>query len=87
MCSYPRGEYVIKELESLYQLRKYRALKQRYYEEPPLVPPPVASKKRARHQNLNVRGDAKVFDSLNSCIAASFTKVLQRAAGATFLRV
>jgi len=26
-----RGEFVIKELESLYYLRKYRTLKQRYY--------------------------------------------------------
>ena len=26
-----RGEYVIKELEALYMLRKYRTLKQRYY--------------------------------------------------------
>lgn len=26
-----RGEFVIKELEALYFLRKYRALKQRYY--------------------------------------------------------
>ncbi|XP_066210352.1 electron transfer flavoprotein regulatory factor 1 [Saccopteryx leptura] len=26
-----RGEYVIKELEALYFLRKYRAMKQRYY--------------------------------------------------------
>ncbi|MBN3301876.1 LYM5A protein, partial [Amia calva] len=29
-----RGEFVIKELEALYYLRKYRAMKQRYYEEP-----------------------------------------------------
>eukprot|EP00795_Rhopilema_esculentum_P011550 gene11550-21784_t len=28
-----RGNYVIKELEALYMLRKYRTLKQRYYEE------------------------------------------------------
>lgn len=28
-----RGEYVIKELEALYMLRKYRTLKQRYYED------------------------------------------------------
>nr|CAD2169839.1 unnamed protein product [Meloidogyne enterolobii] len=27
-----RGDYVVKELESLYQLRKYRALKSRYYD-------------------------------------------------------
>lgn len=27
-----RGEFVIKELEALYYLRKYRALKKRYYE-------------------------------------------------------
>ena len=26
-----RGEYVIKELEALYMLRKYRTLKKRYY--------------------------------------------------------
>ena len=26
-----RGEYVMKELEALYMLRKYRALKKRYY--------------------------------------------------------
>lgn len=28
-----RGEYVIKELEALYMLRKYRTLKRRYYSE------------------------------------------------------
>ncbi|KAI9557710.1 electron transfer flavoprotein regulatory factor 1 [Daphnia magna] len=28
-----RGEFVIKELEALYMLRKYRALKKRYYED------------------------------------------------------
>uniref|UniRef100_A0A3B4WWM4 LYR motif containing 5b n=1 Tax=Seriola lalandi dorsalis TaxID=1841481 RepID=A0A3B4WWM4_SERLL len=28
-----RGEYVARELEALYYLRKYRALKKRYYEE------------------------------------------------------
>ncbi|PAV84389.1 hypothetical protein WR25_16444 [Diploscapter pachys] len=28
-----RGEFVIKEIEALYKLRKYRAMKQRYYEE------------------------------------------------------
>uniref|UniRef100_A0A803J9T2 Electron transfer flavoprotein regulatory factor 1 n=1 Tax=Xenopus tropicalis TaxID=8364 RepID=A0A803J9T2_XENTR len=28
-----RGEFVIKELEALYFLRKYRAMKQRYYED------------------------------------------------------
>ncbi|KAM4747988.1 electron transfer flavoprotein regulatory factor 1 [Rhinophrynus dorsalis] len=28
-----RGEYVIKELEALYYLKKYRAMKQRYYED------------------------------------------------------
>lgn len=27
-----RGEFVAKELEALYFLRKYRAMKQRYYE-------------------------------------------------------
>ena len=26
-----RGEYVVKEVETLYMLRKYRTLKQRYY--------------------------------------------------------
>ncbi|KAM6926890.1 LYR motif-containing protein 5B isoform 1-T2 [Lycodopsis pacificus] len=28
-----RGEYVCRELEALYYLRKYRAMKKRYYEE------------------------------------------------------
>ena len=28
-----RGEYVMKELEALYMLRKYRALKKRYYQD------------------------------------------------------
>ncbi|XP_078045715.1 electron transfer flavoprotein regulatory factor orsai [Augochlora pura] len=28
------GDYVIKELEALYMLRKYRTLKRRYYNEP-----------------------------------------------------
>ncbi|KAM8974535.1 electron transfer flavoprotein regulatory factor 1 [Pelodytes ibericus] len=28
-----RGEFVIKELEALYYLKKYRAMKQRYYNE------------------------------------------------------
>ncbi|XP_064794554.1 electron transfer flavoprotein regulatory factor 1 isoform X1 [Oncorhynchus masou masou] len=28
-----RGEFVIKELEALYYLRKYRAMKKRYYQE------------------------------------------------------
>uniref|UniRef100_A0A8C5QLA5 Electron transfer flavoprotein regulatory factor 1 n=1 Tax=Leptobrachium leishanense TaxID=445787 RepID=A0A8C5QLA5_9ANUR len=28
-----RGEFVVKELEALYYLRKYRAMKQRYYAE------------------------------------------------------
>ncbi|XP_065147937.1 LYR motif-containing protein 5B [Paramisgurnus dabryanus] len=27
-----RGEFVVKELEALYYLRKYRALKKRYYD-------------------------------------------------------
>lgn len=27
-----RGEYVVKELEALYALRKYRAMKKRYYD-------------------------------------------------------
>jgi len=29
-----RGEFVIKEIEALYMLRKYRTLKRRYYDEP-----------------------------------------------------
>ncbi|XP_005109047.1 electron transfer flavoprotein regulatory factor 1 [Aplysia californica] len=28
-----KGEYVVKELEALYMLRKYRTLKKRYYDE------------------------------------------------------
>eukprot|EP00057_Strongylocentrotus_purpuratus_P000420 XP_001176231.1 PREDICTED: LYR motif-containing protein 5-like [Strongylocentrotus purpuratus] len=28
-----KGEYVLKEIEALYMLRKYRALKKRYYDE------------------------------------------------------
>jgi hypothetical protein len=28
-----RGEYIVKELEALYMLRKYRTLKRRYYSE------------------------------------------------------
>ncbi|XP_071493234.1 electron transfer flavoprotein regulatory factor 1-like [Diadema setosum] len=28
-----KGEYVMKELEALYMLRKYRALKKRYYDQ------------------------------------------------------
>ncbi|XP_070829102.1 LYR motif-containing protein 5B [Chaetodon trifascialis] len=28
-----RGEYVARELEALYHLRKYRAMKRRYYED------------------------------------------------------
>lgn len=28
-----RGHYIIKELEALYMLRKYRTLKKRYYSE------------------------------------------------------
>lgn len=27
-----RGDFVIKELEALYSLRKYRAMKKRYYD-------------------------------------------------------
>ncbi len=27
-----RGEFIIKELEAMYMLRKYRTMKQRYYE-------------------------------------------------------
>ena len=29
-----RGRYYIKELDALYKLRKYRAMKQRYYDPP-----------------------------------------------------
>lgn len=29
-----RGKYVIKEIEALYMLKKYRTLKRRYYNEP-----------------------------------------------------
>jgi hypothetical protein len=28
-----RGEYIVKELEAMYKLRKYRAMKRRYYDE------------------------------------------------------
>lgn len=28
-----RGEFVVKELEALYALRKYRAMKRRYYDD------------------------------------------------------
>lgn len=28
----PLGEYVVKEIEALYALKKYRALKRRYYD-------------------------------------------------------
>lgn len=27
------GEYIVKELEALYSLRKYRAMKKRYYDD------------------------------------------------------
>lgn len=30
------GEYVVKELETLYMLKKYRTLKRRYYNETPV---------------------------------------------------
>lgn len=29
-----RAEFVMKEIRALYSLRKYRAMKQRYYEDP-----------------------------------------------------
>ena len=32
-----RGEFVVKEIEALYMLRKYRAIKQRYYDKDPPV--------------------------------------------------
>ena len=28
-----RGQYIIKELEALYMIRKYRTLKKRYYDQ------------------------------------------------------
>lgn len=28
-----KGQYIIKELEALYMLRKYRTMKRRYYDE------------------------------------------------------
>jgi len=34
-----KAEYVSKELEALYMLRKYRTIKQRYYEETPKTSP------------------------------------------------
>ncbi|CAD6195072.1 unnamed protein product [Caenorhabditis auriculariae] len=37
-----RGNFVVKEIDALYKLRKYRAMKQRYYEEEPF-----GSRKRA----------------------------------------
>uniref|UniRef100_A0A1B6MJK7 Complex 1 LYR protein domain-containing protein n=1 Tax=Graphocephala atropunctata TaxID=36148 RepID=A0A1B6MJK7_9HEMI len=40
------GEYVVKELEALYMLRKYRTLKRRYYaEESVILPEPVVQPK------------------------------------------
>ncbi|KAK4286941.1 hypothetical protein Pmani_037530 [Petrolisthes manimaculis] len=38
-----RGEYVIKEIEALYMLRKYRTMKRRYYDEETNItaPPPL----------------------------------------------
>ena len=30
-----RGNYVAKEIEALYMLKKYRTMKKRYYDEPP----------------------------------------------------
>ncbi|XP_076471022.1 electron transfer flavoprotein regulatory factor 1-like [Babylonia areolata] len=30
-----RGDYIVKELEALYMLRKYRTLKKRYYSDKP----------------------------------------------------
>lgn len=32
-----KGNYVVKELEALYMLRKYRTLKRRYYDKKPLT--------------------------------------------------
>ena len=32
ICSFFPGEYIVKELEALYMLKKYRTLKRRYYE-------------------------------------------------------
>ena len=30
-----RGQYIVKEIEALYMLKKYRTLKRRYYDEDP----------------------------------------------------
>ncbi|WAR02746.1 ETFR1-like protein, partial [Mya arenaria] len=35
-----RGQYVVKELEALYMLKKYRTLKRRYYPEESKMKPP-----------------------------------------------
>ncbi|KAH3877275.1 hypothetical protein DPMN_001138 [Dreissena polymorpha] len=35
-----RGNYVVKELEALYMLRKYRTMKRRYYPEESKFTPP-----------------------------------------------
>ncbi|POY73235.1 hypothetical protein BMF94_3568 [Rhodotorula taiwanensis] len=36
-----KADFIKKELEAMYSLRKYRALKQRYYDEPPPPPKPT----------------------------------------------
>ncbi|EMS21204.1 uncharacterized protein RHTO_02075 [Rhodotorula toruloides NP11] len=35
-----KAEFIKKEIEAMYSLRKYRAMKQRYYDEPPSPPKP-----------------------------------------------
>lgn len=44
------GEYVIKELEALYMLRKYRTLKRRYYNEP--IPMEIKTEVESKNQQI-----------------------------------
>ena len=39
-----RGDFVVKEVEALYRLRKYRTLKKRYYSEDTLTPESIQKK-------------------------------------------
>ena len=39
-----KGEYIVKELEALYMLRKYRTLKRRYYDTEENSPTPTLDK-------------------------------------------
>ncbi|TKA51352.1 hypothetical protein B0A53_05283 [Rhodotorula sp. CCFEE 5036] len=36
-----KADFIKRELEAMYSLRKYRAMKQRYYDEPPPAPNPA----------------------------------------------